>query len=115
MVELGKTPVDKSQLRKSVSNTSDNKEKCCLSRQTHAYLPVLMIDHNVMRLHISMHDALAVAVVEGLEEFEDVVPHVEVVELRIERPEIGVVDVFEDEGRCFALHMSSQSLASMGS
>jgi hypothetical protein len=67
-----------------------------------------MVDHNVMRLHIAMHDAFAVTVVERLEEFEDVVSHVEVVKLGIEGPEIGVVDIFEDEGRCLALRVSCQ-------
>jgi hypothetical protein len=42
-----------------------------------------MIDHNVMRLDVAVHDALAVAVVEGLEEFVDVVSHVEVRELGV--------------------------------
>lgn len=85
---------------------SCDKERCL--HQQSSYLPVLMIDHNVMRLHISMHDALAVTEVECLEEFEDVVSHVQVVELGIERAEVGVVDIFEYEGRCFALHVPSQ-------
>lgn len=63
-----------------------------------------MVDHNVMRLHVSMHYALAVTVVERLEEFGDVVPHVQVVELGIEGSEVRVVDILEDEGRCFALY-----------
>ena len=62
-----------------------------------ACLFVLMIDHNVMRLHIAVHNALAVAEVEGLEELEDVVPHVDVVEFGVEAPEVGIVDVLEDE------------------
>jgi hypothetical protein len=32
-----------------------------------SHLPVLMVDHNVMRLDISVHDALAVAEVQRLE------------------------------------------------
>lgn len=72
------------------------------------YLPVLMIDHNVMRFHISMHDTLAVTVVERLEEFEDVVPHVEVIEFGVEGPEVRVVDILEDERGCFALHRPNQ-------
>jgi hypothetical protein len=42
-----------------------------------------MIDHNVMRLNISVHDAFAVAEVEGLEELKYVVPHVVVLELGV--------------------------------
>lgn len=62
-----------------------------------------MIDHNVMRLHIAVHDALAVAEVKRLEEFIDIEPDIEVVELGIEAPEVGVVDVLEDEGGRLAL------------
>jgi hypothetical protein len=79
MVELSQTPVDEAQF------------------------PVLMIDHNVMRLHISVHDALAVTEVERLEEFVDVESDVQVVELGIECPEVGVVDILEDERRGLAL------------
>ncbi len=67
------------------------------------YLSVLMVDHNVMRLHIAVHDALAVAEVQRLEELEDVVPHVDVVELGVQRAEVRVVDVLEDKRRGFAL------------
>ena len=62
-----------------------------------------MVDHNVMRLHVAVHDAFAVAVIEGLEELEDVVPNIDVVELGVEAPEIGVVDILEDKRRRLAL------------
>lgn len=56
-----------------------------------------MIDHNVMRLHISVHDALAVTEIQRLQELEDVVTHIEVVEFGIEAAEVGIVDVLENE------------------
>jgi hypothetical protein len=62
-----------------------------------------MIDHNVMRFHVAMHDALAVTKVQRLEQLQDVVSHVEIVELGVERSEVGVVDIFEDQRRCLAL------------
>lgn len=65
-----------------------------------------MIDHNVMRLDITVHDAFAVAEVQGFEQLEDVVPYVVVLELGVEAPKIGVVDVFEDQRRCFALGLA---------
>ena len=67
-----------------------------------------MIDHNVMRFHVSVHDAFAVAEIQRLEEFEDVEADVEVVELGVEASEIDVVDKLEDEGRgltLFRVHM----------
>ncbi len=68
------------------------------------YLSVLMIDHNVMRFHVSVHDTLAVAVVESLKKFVDVVADINVVELRVEIAKVGVVDIFEDQRRCLTLH-----------
>lgn len=62
-----------------------------------------MVDHNVMRLYITVHDAFAMAEVEGLEQLKDVVAHVIVLKLRVEGPEIRVVDVFENERWGFAL------------
>ena len=62
-----------------------------------------MIDHNVMRLHIAVHNALAVTEIEGLKELEDVVADVKVVEPGVQSAELGVVDVFEDERRSLTL------------
>jgi hypothetical protein len=62
-----------------------------------------MVDHNVVRLDITVHDALAVAVVERLEELEDVISHIIVLEFRVQTPEVGVVDVLEYQRWCLAL------------
>lgn len=67
------------------------------------YLAVVMVDHNVVRLDVAVHNALAVAEVKSLEQLVDVEADVEVVELGIQTPEVGVVDVFEDEGRRLTL------------
>lgn len=70
---------------------------------------ILMIDHNVMRLHISMHDSLAVAKVESLEQLKDIVADIDVVELGVQASEIGVVDVLEDERRGLTLEREVRS------
>lgn len=62
-----------------------------------------MIDHNVMRFHIPVHDALAVTEIKCLEEFEDVVSNIEIVEFGVEAAEVGIVDVLEDQRRCLTL------------
>jgi hypothetical protein len=67
------------------------------------YLPVIMIDHNVVRLDVAVHNALAVAEVKSLEQLMDIEADIEVVELGIQAPEVCVVDVFEDEGRRLTL------------
>lgn len=53
--------------------------KACAS----TYLAVLVVNHDVVRLDISVHDALAVAEVQGLEQLEDVEANVEIVELGV--------------------------------
>lgn len=48
-----------------------------------AQLSVLMIDHNVMRLDIPVHDAFAVTEVKGFEKLIDVISHVVVLKLGV--------------------------------
>ena len=45
-----------------------------------------------------MHDSTRVTEVERFEELVDVVAHVEIGKLGVENLEVGVVDVFEDDG-----------------
>ena len=79
VVELGQTPVDEPQLS------------------------LLVIDHNVVRLDVSVHDALGMTEVERLEEFENVVPDVVVDETWVEGAEVGVVDILKDQARSLTL------------
>lgn len=62
-----------------------------------------MIDHDIMRLDISVHDALAVAEVQGLQQLKDVEANIVVGKPRVEGAEVGVVDIFKDQTRRFAL------------
>ena len=66
-------------------------------------LSLLVVDHNVVRLDISVHNALAVAEIESLQQLKNVVPDIVVDESRIQRPEVCVVDVLEDQAGRFAL------------
>jgi hypothetical protein len=50
---------------------------------TMTHLPLLVIDHNVVRLDISVHDAFAVAEVQSLEKLKYVVPYVVVLEFGV--------------------------------
>lgn len=76
------------------------------------YLSVLMIDHNVMRLDVSVHDALAVAEIQCLEELVDVVAHIKVVKLGVQASEVGVVHIFEDERWRLALDTAPRGIIS---
>lgn len=73
-----------------------------------------MVNHDVVRLDISVHNALAVAEVEGFEKLKDVVANIEIVELGVEVAEVGVVDVFEDEGGGFTLQGAWLASSSCG-
>lgn len=55
-----------------------------------------MIDHNVMRLDVSVHDSLAVAKVQSLQQLVNVEPNIEIVEFGIEAAKIDIVDIFEN-------------------
>ena len=65
-----------------------------------------MIDHNVMRLDVAVHDAFAVAEVQCFEQLVDVVAHVVILEFGVERSEVDVVHVFEYETGCLGLAVS---------
>lgn len=56
-----------------------------------------MIDYNVMRFYVVVYDVFVVVVVEGFEEFVNVVVDVDVDKFGVEGLEVGVVDKFEDE------------------
>jgi hypothetical protein len=66
-------------------------------------LALLVVNHDIVRLDISVHDALAVTEVERLEQLVDIETNVVVGEPRVERPEIGVVDSLKDKTGSFAL------------
>lgn len=61
-----------------------------------AYLSFLVINHDIVRLDISVHDAFAVAEVQGFEQLVYVVSHIVVLEFGIKTSKVGVVDVFKN-------------------
>jgi len=63
-----------------------------------------MIDHNVMRFYVSVHYSLAMTVVQALEQLIDIVSNIDIVELRVQASEIGVVDILKYERRGLALN-----------
>ena len=60
-----------------------------------------MVNHDVVRLHIAVHDSLRVAVIERLQNLEHVEADIEVVETLVEFAEISVtsIDKLSDNGR----------------
>mmetsp|Transcript_14153 Transcript_14153/g.26511 ORF Transcript_14153/g.26511 Transcript_14153/m.26511 type:complete len:211 (+) Transcript_14153:202-834(+) len=57
--------------------------------------PVLVVNHDIVRLDVPVHDPLRMAVVESPENLEDVVADVVIGECGIQLLEISVVDVLE--------------------
>jgi len=60
-----------------------------------------------MRFHVSVHDALAMAKIQGFQELKDIESNIVVKEARIEGSEVGIVDVLEDKTRRFALAITN--------
>mmetsp|Transcript_12929 Transcript_12929/g.36903 ORF Transcript_12929/g.36903 Transcript_12929/m.36903 type:complete len:382 (-) Transcript_12929:17-1162(-) len=71
-----------------------------------AELPLLVVDHDVVGLHVAVHDAVGVAIIQRLEQLEDVVPDVVVRQGGVQDLEVGVVHVLEDEGGGLALRVA---------
>lgn len=67
------------------------------------YFSLLMVNHDIMGLYVPVHYALAVAIVQRLQQLIDVISNVVVLELGVQTPEIGVVDIFKYQRGCFTL------------
>ena len=78
VVELGKTPINEAELAVSVVN------------------------HDVMRLDIAVHDSLRMAVIKGLQDFEHVITNIKVVEALVKFAEVSITSInkLSDDCRC---------------
>ena len=78
VVELSKTPINEAELAVSVVN------------------------HDVMRLDIAVHDSLRMAVIKGLQDFEHVITNIKVVEALVKFAEVCITGInkFSDDCRC---------------
>lgn len=78
VVELSKTPINEAELAVSVVN------------------------HDVMRLDIAVHDSLRMAVIKGLQDFEHVITNIKVVEALVKFAEVSITGInkFSDDCRC---------------
>lgn len=74
-VVVGKTPVDETEV------------------------PLGMVDHNIERLHVSVHDAVGVRVLERLQDFKSVEPDIHGVELVVQLLRLDVRNVLKHEAR----------------
>jgi hypothetical protein len=62
-----------------------------------------MVDHDIVGLHVAMHDTLTVAKVQSLQKFVHVETNIIVGEAGIQRPEVGVVHILKDQTGGLAL------------
>ena len=95
MIKFSKTPINQSELEKSAH--------IFRVTQVQPHLALFVVNHDIMWLDISMHNTLAVAVVQGLKKLEYVKAYVIVGELGIQVTEIGVVDILKYERGGLAL------------
>ena len=63
---------------------------------------ISVVNHNIVRLYISVHDSFAVTEIKSLENLIDVESDVKIVKTLIESPEVNItgVDVLHYESRC---------------
>mmetsp|Transcript_4296 Transcript_4296/g.9737 ORF Transcript_4296/g.9737 Transcript_4296/m.9737 type:complete len:330 (-) Transcript_4296:185-1174(-) len=61
-------------------------------------LPLLVINHDIVRLDIPMHDAIGMTIIQRLEKLKYVVPNIIIREGGVQNLEIGIVHMLEDEG-----------------
>lgn len=54
-----------------------------------------MIDHNIVRFNISVHNALAMTEIKGFKHFKDIEANIEIAERRIESAVIYVIDILK--------------------
>ncbi len=66
-------------------------------------MPLLWQKSSAYSRDVSLVHPRIVGLINYLEELEDVVPHIEVHKLRVQTPEVRIVDVLEYQRRCFAL------------
>ena len=59
------------------------------------YLSLFVINHDVVRLNISVHYPLAVAEIQRLQQLVDVVANIVVLKFWVQAAEVGVVDVLK--------------------
>ena len=71
-----------------------------------AQLPLLVVDHHVVRLDVAVHDAIRVTVVQRLQELEYVIPNVVVGQRGVQDFEVRVVHVLEDQARRLRLRVA---------
>lgn len=75
MIEFGKTPVNQAELRNVlVIYLLGNKKNMTEGQIT--YLTLLMINHDIVRLHVPVHDSTRVTKVQGLKKLKHVVANV---------------------------------------
>jgi hypothetical protein len=65
-----------------------------------------MINHDVMRLNVAMHDTVGMTIVESFEKLKDVIANIVIGESRIEHLEICIIDVFKDERGSLGLRIA---------
>ena len=67
-----------------------------------AELAVSVVNHDVMRLDIAVHDSLRMAVIKGLQDFEHVITNIKVVEALVKFAEVSITGInkLSDDCRC---------------
>mmetsp|Transcript_3399 Transcript_3399/g.7543 ORF Transcript_3399/g.7543 Transcript_3399/m.7543 type:complete len:331 (+) Transcript_3399:546-1538(+) len=68
-------------------------------------LPLLVINHDVVRLDIPMHHTIGMAIIQRLEQLKNIIPNVKIRKSRVQNLEICIVDMLENEARSLTLRI----------
>ena len=78
----------------------------CQTPINEAQLALLVVDHDIMWFDITVHDTVGMAIVQSLEQLEDIETNIEVRESRVKDLEVCVVDMLEDERGSLGLRIA---------
>jgi len=74
----------------------------CKTPINESQLPVLMINHDIVRFNISVNDSLGMAVVQGSQDFENVESNIKISEALIKRSEVHISSVNILHNECWS-------------
>mmetsp|Transcript_11268 Transcript_11268/g.24451 ORF Transcript_11268/g.24451 Transcript_11268/m.24451 type:complete len:303 (+) Transcript_11268:518-1426(+) len=68
-------------------------------------LPLLVIDHHIVRLHIPVHHPIGMTVIQRLEKLKYVIPNIIIRQRRIQYLKVGIIHMFENQTGGLALRI----------
>mmetsp|Transcript_28940 Transcript_28940/g.41358 ORF Transcript_28940/g.41358 Transcript_28940/m.41358 type:complete len:280 (+) Transcript_28940:342-1181(+) len=68
-------------------------------------LPLLMINHDIMRLDIPMHHPIRMTIIQRLEQLKYIIPNIIITQRRVQYLEVGIIHMLKDQRGGLALRI----------